>query len=75
MENSGVDTRRDGRNEGRAKHDVGGGDHDEASVRMGGVSEDCPLSMRESVSYTRNNEPHLKLWSSYTKENREICDV
>ena len=36
------------------------GDHDEASARMDGVTEDCRSARTESVSYTRNNEPHLK---------------
>ena len=36
------------------------GDHDEASVRMDGVTEECSLSRKESAAYARNNEPHLK---------------
>jgi len=36
------------------------GDHDEASARMDGVTEECSLSRKESAAYARNNEPHLK---------------
>ena len=61
MENSGVDTRQDGRNEGRAKHDVGEkGDHDETSAYLECVSVDCPPAETELVSYRQMNEPHLK---------------
>ena len=52
---------RDGRNEGRAKRDVGEkGDHDETSAYLECVSVDCPPAETELVSYRQMNEPHLK---------------